>query len=187
MAQGELSGAVRLSKASRRVRELRVLVVHDNRHMRQLLRTLLVGYGVKDVFEAADCPRAIDRVGDVRPDLVITDYDIKPVTGVAFVKMLRRLCPPPFCSVPVILITDHTDMRHIESARDAGITEALCKPVTVKSLYDRIVEIIERPRAFVRATGFVGPDRRRRRSDRGYEGPKRRSEDNGITIEYLPE
>ena len=187
MAQVELSDAVQLPKAPARLRELRVLVVHNSRHMRQLLKTLLLGYGVKDVFEAPDCPKAIDCIGEARPDLVITDYEIKPVTGIAFVKMLRHLCPHPYCSVPVILITAHTDMRRIESARDAGITEAVRKPVTAKSLYDRIVEILERPRPFVRAADFVGPDRRRRRSDSGYEGPKRRSEDAGITTEYLPE
>ena len=187
MAQVEQSSPVRLPKADKRLRELRVLVVHDSRHMRQLLKTLLLGFGVKDVFEAPDCPKAINTVGEVRPDLVITDNDIKPVSGVAFVKMLRRLCPQPFCSVPVILVTAHTDMRRIESARDAGITEAVCKPVTGKNLYDRIVEIVERPRTFVRAGGFIGPDRRRRRPDSGYRGPKRRSEDIGITTEYLPD
>ena len=187
MAQAELSGAFRAPKADKRLRELRVLIVHDSRHMRQILRTLLLGYSVKDIFEAPDCPKAIGLVGTVRPDLVITDYDIKPATGVAFVKMLRRACPQPFCSVPVILITAHTDMRRIESARDAGITEALCKPVTAKNLYDRIVEILERPRPFVRAAEFIGPDRRRRRSDSPYGGPKRRSEDRGIKTEYVPD
>jgi two-component system chemotaxis response regulator CheY len=103
------------------------------------------------------------------------------------VKMLRHSCRQPFCSVPVILITAHTDMRRIESARDAGITEALCKPVTAKNLYDRIVEVLERPRQFVRATEFIGPDRRRRRSGSSYGGPKRRSEDRGIETEYLPD
>jgi hypothetical protein len=66
------------------------------------------------------------------------------------------------------------------------VTEALCKPVTAKNLYVRVTEIIERPRIFVRAADFIGPDRRRR-SDSSYSGPKRRSEDAGIEIEYLPE
>ena len=185
MALAELSAAVRSPKANKRLRELKVLVVHDSRHMRQILRTLLQGFGVKDIFEASDCPSAIGLVNAVQPNLVITDYDIKPATGVAFVKTLRRTCPQPSCSVPVILITAHTDLRRIESARDAGITEAVCKPVTAKTLYERIVEVLERPRPFVRAADFIGPDRRRRPDSR-YGGPKRRSEDRGVTIEYLP-
>jgi len=168
------------------LRELRALIVDDNRYMRQLLRTLLRGYGVREMFEASDARSGIDLVGDVRPHFVLTDDDLKPVSGVAFVKMIRRLCPPPLCSVPVILITAHADMRRIQAARDAGVTEALCKPVTAKNLFNRITEIIERPRSFVRTTEFIGPDRRRR-PDSSYVGPKRRSEDAGVATEYLPD
>ena len=55
------------------------------------------------------------------------------------------------------------------------------------NLYMNFVQIIELPRTFVRTPAFVGPDRRRRRRDSGYNGPKRRSEDKGITTEYLPD
>jgi DNA-binding response OmpR family regulator len=82
------------------------------------------------------------------------------------------------------MITAHTELRRIETARDAGITEALLKPVTPRNLYDRIVQIIERPRRFVKTPEFAGPDRRRRRGT-DYGGPKRRFEDDHPNGEIL--
>jgi len=185
MAQSEVSDALQLPKANSRFRELRGLIVDDDRHMRKVLRMLLLGYGVKEVFDAPDGQSGINVMADVRPHFVVTDFDMKPMGGLSFVRKLRWECAPPLCSVPVILMTAHADMKRIQAARDTGVTEALCKPLTAKNLFDRIVEIIERPRGFVRTAAFVGPDRRRRRRDSSYEGPKRRSEDAGVEIEYL--
>ena len=181
----QISDALRFPKANTRFRELRVLIVDEDRHMRKVLRMLLLGYGAKEVFEAADGPSGISLMADARPHIVITDYDMKPMSGVAFVKKLRWECAPPLCSVPVVLLTASADMKRIQTARDTGVTEALCKPVTAKTLFDRIVEIVERPRRFVRTRDFVGPDRRRRRDDSSYSGPKRRSEDAGTTEHFL--
>ena len=163
------------------LRNLTALVVDDNRHMSRLLHTLLVAYGLKDVHDAADGQSAIKILNAVKPDFVLCDYDMKPMNGIAFVKLVRRNCSPPLAWVPIIMITAHTELRRIESARDAGITEALCKPVTPRNLYDRIVQIIERPRRFVKTPEFAGPDRRRRAAA-NYKGPKRRTEDDGSEI-----
>jgi CheY-like chemotaxis protein len=176
------------SAADRRsgLRTLRALIVDDNRHMRKLLHALLGAYGIKDLHEARDGNSGIAMLKAVKPDFVLTDYDMQPVNGIAFVKMVRRTCAPPLAWVPIVMVTAHTELRRIELARDAGITEALCKPVTPQNLYDRIFEIIERPRRFVKTPEFAGPDRRRRKAA-DYAGPKRRSEDRGVETEFLPE
>jgi hypothetical protein len=79
------------------------------------------------------------------------------------------------------MITGYTEKYRVEEARDAGVTEVLAKPVTVQGLYDRIVQIVEQPRPFVRSHGFFGPDRRRR-EDEGYTGPRRRQKDKDTTL-----
>jgi CheY-like chemotaxis protein len=156
---------------------LTALIVDDNVHMTRLLRALLVAYGLRDVHEASDGQSGIKVLNAVKPDFVLCDYDMRPMNGIGFVKMVRRSCAPPLAWIPIIMITAHTELRRIETARDAGITEALLKPVTPRNLYDRIVQIIERPRRFVKTPEFAGPDRRRRRGT-GDHGPKRRFEDN---------
>ena len=76
---------------------------------------------------------------------------------------------------PDILIVDF-DMPRVLAARDAGASEILAKPLTIKGLLDRLIAAVDRPRPFVRATTYAGPDRRRR-TDPAYDGPRRREGD----------
>jgi DNA-binding response OmpR family regulator len=80
------------------------------------------------------------------------------------------------------MVTGHTERARIEAARDAGVTEFLAKPITVQSLLDRLIKIVERPRPFVRSEAYFGPDRRRRRSESG-AAPRRRRDDRAETVE----
>ena len=82
--------------------------------------------------------------------------------------------------VPVIMCTANTEKRHIVEARDAGATEYLLKPVSAKSIYDRIVSVVDDARPFVRTKAFTGPDRRR--SAMPYGGAERRKENQAMAI-----
>jgi DNA-binding response OmpR family regulator len=106
-------------------------------------------------------------------DIIITDLEMKPLTGIEFVDLVRtsRKSPNPY--IPVIMVTAFTDRERVEKARDHGVTEFLAKPFTVESLLSRLAAIIEKPRAFVRTADYFGPDRRRRAST-SYNGPERR-------------
>jgi len=78
--------------------------------------------------------------------------------------------------VAIIVVTANTEIRHIMTARDAGMTEFLAKPISAGMIYSRICSIIERQRLFIRCQNFFGPDRRRRRMEIG--GPDRRTHAN---------
>ena len=155
---------------------LKALIVEDNVHMRALLRSLLMALGLKQVFEAADGEDAFVIMRERKPDLILTDLSMKPMDGIEFTREARLSHRSPNPYVPIIMITGHTERHRVEAARDAGVTEFLAKPITAQNLFLRIAEIIERPRAFVRAGDYFGPDRRRR-ADENYPGPWRRHED----------
>ena len=155
---------------------LKALIVEDNAHMRILLRSLLGALGVKDIYEASDGTTAFELLRSRKPDLVLTDLSMKPVDGIHFAREVRMSEDSPIPYVPIVMITGHTERHRVEAARDAGVTEFLAKPITAQNLYQRIAEIVERPRAFVRCEDYFGPDRRRRR-DETYTGPWRRQED----------
>lgn len=154
---------------------VKVVIIDDNKNMRALLRTMLEAFGVTNIDEANDGNEGLLKMGESRPDFVVTDYSMKPVDGVTFAKSIRKL-NSPLAWVPIIMVTGHTERRYVEQAHDAGVSETLCKPVTARDLYMRIVEVIDRPRRFVRAPSFAGPDRRRHRKP-GYDGPMRRRDD----------
>jgi DNA-binding NtrC family response regulator len=78
--------------------------------------------------------------------------------------------------VPVIMITGHSTLRRVAEARDVGVTEFLSKPVTARGVIERITQVVEHPRSFVKTDRYFGPDRRRR-DDPNYPGPYRRLAD----------
>ena len=155
---------------------LKALVVEDNPHMRALLRAILMGLGVSEVHEAPDGGQAFRALQRIEPDFVLTDLMMAPMDGIAFVHELRNSPQSPNPFLPVIMVSGHTERARILAARDAGVTEFVAKPITANNLFLRIVEIVERPRPFVRGAGYFGPDRRRK-NDAFYVGPWRREED----------
>jgi DNA-binding response OmpR family regulator len=71
-------------------------------------------------------------------------------------------------------LTGHCDKRRVMTARDAGVTEFLAKPISAKALYQRILNVVVSPRPFIRTKTYFGPDRRRNTSN-AYIGPERRN------------
>ena len=158
---------------------LRVLVVEDNQHMRSLLRSLLNSIGIREIHEAANGTAALDILREKPCDLILSDLAMKPMDGIDFTREVRLSPRSPNPFLPVIMVTGHTERHKVEAARDAGVTEFIAKPVTAQSLFARIAEILERPRAFVRCESYFGPDRRRKAQE-GYPGPWRRHGDRQI-------
>lgn len=155
---------------------LKALVVEDNQHMRTLLRSLLNALGVTAVFEATNGEDAFALLRDKQPDLILSDLSMKPMDGIAFAKEVRTSKSSPNPYIPIIMVTGHTERHRIEAARDAGVTEVLAKPITAGNLFQRIGEIVDRPRPFVKCPNYFGPDRRRHVTE-DYAGPFRRRAD----------
>ncbi|HIJ62411.1 MAG TPA: response regulator [Rhodospirillaceae bacterium] len=151
---------------------LNVLVVDDSPHMRHLVKVLLFSFGCRTVVEAEDVPEADKLLQDFPADLIICDWNMPSEDGISFVRRLRTGEESRNPYVPVILMTGHTQKERILTARDAGVNEFLAKPISAKSLFQRIRAIIERPWAFVRAETYCGPDRRRKQVD--LDHPNRR-------------
>ena len=155
---------------------LRVLVIDDNPYMRTFLRALLHALGITLVREAENGSVGLELLRAYIADLVLTYLAMKPMDGLQFTRHIRRDSDSPALQTPIIMITGFTEMSSVVAARDMGVNQVLAKPVTMQRLALRVAEVIDRPRAFVRCDGYVGPDRRRRK-DNAYTGPWRRSGD----------
>lgn len=154
---------------------IKFLVVDDNLHAIDLVKTMLRGFGVDQVVEAqtiADAKKAL-KAGPI--DIVILDYLMGEEEGVTLARHIRRdpASPSPF--IPIIMLTGHADRNRVMAARDAGVNEFCVKPFTPADLMKRIMAVIEHPRPFVRSDTYFGPDRRRL-NDPKYKGPERRKD-----------
>lgn len=153
---------------------LSVLVADPNRHMRLVPTQILRGFGMARIVETDDGADAFSEMRAGPVDFVICDWMMEPLDGYDFTKLVRTAKDSPNPFVPIIMLTGHTEVGRVMRARDAGATEFLAKPVSAQTIYRRLVSIIENPRPFVRAPGFTGPDRRRRRGG-SYTGVERRA------------
>lgn len=155
-----------------------VLVVEDNQPMLEITKSLLVTFGVGHVIGASNGEIGFKRFCEYNNDIIIADWMMKPMDGISFTRMVRNDTKSPNPYVPVILMTGFSEKRRVLQARDAGVTEFLVKPFNARDLYKRLVQVIERPRQFVRAPDFFGPDRRRKKiTAEKYAGPFRRDND----------
>jgi len=154
---------------------LKVLVVDDNVHMRKLVIAILQAFGVTQILEAENADRAWGSLRDSNPDVIILDWVMEGMSGLDLIRMIRTNPQAPNPFVPVIMLTGHTSLDHVNQARDAGVNEFIAKPVSVKTMMSRLVAVIEHPRPYVRTGAFFGPSRRRRATGE-YHGPERRND-----------
>lgn len=140
---------------------LEVLLVEDNPHMRRIIRSILTMLGVKVVREAGDAEEGLKMAQEGDADLIICSWLMDVLDGPEFVKMIRSGADSKNPYIPIIMLSAFTEKFRVTDARDAGVNEFLAKPISPKSLYQRIARIIEKPRPFVRTASFFGPCRRR--------------------------
>ena len=130
-----------------------VLVVDDNHYMRVIVSTMLRSMGINLIREASDGIDALEIVRDWRPDVVIIDLMMEQLDGVEFTKLVRRGVDSPNPYVPIIMMTGHTDRRHVIDARDAGVSEFIAKPLTARA--DRPAEKRDQQRARLGQVGHL--------------------------------
>lgn len=164
---------------------LRFLIVDDNAHMRRILRTLLNGFGAREVYEAEDGPSGLEIFTQYSPEIVITDWVMPGLDGLELTRMMRQPDAHGNAFVAIIMLTGHSEKARVMAARDAGVTEFLAKPISANGLYKRLVNVIANPRPFVRTATYFGPDRRRTVNP-NYAGPERRKGGKADVIEQPP-
>ena len=166
-----------MTTACRYLEGVSFLLVDDNSFIRTLVARILRTFGARAIFEATDGVDALDMMREVKPDIMIADWEMQPLDGIELVRMVRtgQDSPDPF--MPIIMLSGHSERYRVMAARDAGVTEYIIKPVSAQALLSRIQAMIDRPRRFVRTSVYFGPDRRRTHAF--YSGPERRDANGG--------
>jgi two-component system chemotaxis response regulator CheY len=123
---------------------LKVLIVDDNPHARRIARAIVAGIPGIEVFEAPDPKTAMGMAG-MKPDLALVDYEMSPMNGVAFTRLIRAGATGFPRELPIIMMTGHADQAHVTQARDAGVHGFVAKPLTV----GMVIKQIERTMASI--------------------------------------
>jgi len=164
-----------MSKLGPQVR--RVLIVDPNHAAARMLADLMRGAGAREVLFDADERHALELAETTGPSIIFVERSGPKLDGESFTRRLRR---SDFACrrAPVIMVTADATATTIKGARDAGVHEFLRKPFTAGDLARRLEAVSLKPRDWIEAVQYVGPDRRRFNSAE-YSGHRKRSSDRG--------
>jgi DNA-binding response OmpR family regulator len=112
---------------------------------------------VKSVSEAGDGIAALDKIREDTPDIVILDWEMPLLNGPELVRIVRSPGIFPTPDLPIIMLSAHGEQWRILESVKLGVNEFLCKPVSAKALFDRLVSILLKPRASVQLGDYYGP------------------------------
>jgi two-component system chemotaxis response regulator CheY len=113
-----------------------VLVLDDDASMRSLIRGTLVRCGCKNVLQTGDAREALRLFASHTIDLVLCDWMMEPMSGLEFLRELRR--PERNAHVPVIMLTATSNPKDILLAQPFRISDWLVKPISPQQLVERI-------------------------------------------------
>lgn len=153
----------------------RVVIVDPQPQSARLLGDLLRADLACEVFTAASADNAFSIANALDPHLFFVEHPSAGIDGYALTRRIRR--SDLACRMaPVIMVTAEATAAAILAARDAGLHEFLRKPYTARDLQRRLEAVTLKPRDWVEAVQYIGPDRRRFNSA-DYSGPRKRRND----------
>ena len=113
-----------------------ILVVDDYSTMIRIIRNLLAQLGFKDIDDARDGSLALAKMRDKRYGLVISDWNMEPMTGYELLREVRS--DPLLAPVPFIMITAESKTENVIAAKQAGVSNYIVKPFNAETLKNKI-------------------------------------------------
>jgi len=113
-----------------------ILVVDDYNTMVRIIRNLLRQLGFTDVDDAADGSAALAKMNGKKYGLVISDWNMEPMTGYELLKQVRA--NPQMAETPFIMITAESKTENVVAAKQAGANNYIIKPFNAETLKHKI-------------------------------------------------
>jgi two-component system, chemotaxis family, chemotaxis protein CheY len=113
-----------------------VLVVDDYNTMIRILRNLLKQLGFQDIDDAADGSAALAKMRGKKYGLVISDWNMEPMTGYDFLKQVRN--DPSLARTLFIMVTAESKTENVIAAKKAGVNNYIVKPFNAQTLQSKI-------------------------------------------------
>ncbi|USG62123.1 response regulator [Sneathiella marina] len=117
-----------------------VLIVDDYKTMLRIIRNLLKQLGFNAVDEAADGSAAIAKMRTKNYGLVISDWNMEPMTGYQLLKEVRA--DEGLKETPFIMITAESKTDNVVAAKKAGVNNYIVKPFNAATLKTKISAVL---------------------------------------------
>lgn len=122
-------------------KNMNILIVDDYTTMLRIIKNLLKQLGFNNVDEATDGSAAYDRLKTKTYGLVISDWNMEPMTGLELLKKIRA-SSEAFKSVPFIMITAESKTENVVAAKQAGVNNYIVKPFNAETLKTKMTSVL---------------------------------------------
>ncbi len=120
---------------------MNVLIVDDYTTMLRIIKNLLKQLGFSNIDEATDGTMALEKVKNKTYGLVISDWNMEPMSGYDFLKHVRA-ADAPYKTVPFIMVTAESKTENVIAAKQAGVNNYIVKPFNAETLKTKISAVL---------------------------------------------
>lgn len=117
-----------------------ILIVDDYKTMLRIVRNLLKQLGFENVEEASDGSEALNKMREQKFDLVISDWNMEPMTGIQLLREVRG--DDDLKNTPFIMITAESKKENVVAAAQAGVNNYIVKPFNAATLKTKLTSVI---------------------------------------------
>ena len=138
--------------------DLDVTVVENSRSMQTTLRSMLANFGVRRIRTFDTGPEALTSMLADPPNVVITSWQMEPMSGARLISTMRSAEFPSLCRIPVITATAHATLSVIDRAFSVGANALLAKPLSSAVLRNRLEWLVRDAREMIEEDGRIVVD-----------------------------
>jgi two-component system chemotaxis response regulator CheY len=121
-------------------KNMSILIVDDYKTMLRIIRNLLKQLGFNDVDEAIDGSSALTKLRDKDFGLVISDWNMEPMSGLQLLKEVRA--DVKLKEIPFIMITAESKSENVIAAKEAGVSNYIVKPFNAATLKGKLSTVL---------------------------------------------
>src|SRR4051812_24961631 len=119
---------------------MKILVVDDYANMRRLVPTSMPQTGFRDTEEGGDGVTALAKLRESKFGLVISDWNMEPMTGLQLLKEIRA--DNKLSGTPFIMVTAESKTENVVAAKEAGVNNYIVKPFNADTLKQKITAVV---------------------------------------------
>lgn len=119
---------------------LSILIVDDYKTMLRIIRNLLKQLGFHNVDEATDGAEALNKLRSKNYDLVISDWNMEPMTGYELLNKVRS--DDMLKALPFIMVTAVSKTDNVIAAKKAGVNNYIVKPFNAATLKSKLTSVL---------------------------------------------
>ena len=121
-------------------KDMAILVVDDYKTMLRIIRNLLKQLDFGNVDEATDGAEALQKLRKKEYGLVISDWNMEPMTGLQLVREVRS--DKKLKKLPFIMVTAESKTENVVAAKEAGVSNYIVKPFNAETLKQKIASVL---------------------------------------------